>query len=54
VIVAQLAHAVLGEMAMTAKDLINRRTELGSTARATARASAAAAGALAPTAPVTG
>ncbi len=47
VIAAQLARAVSGEMAAAVEDLINRRTELGSTARATARSHAAAADALA-------
>ncbi len=47
VIAAQLARAVREEMATTVQDLINRRTELGSTARATARSSAACAKALA-------
>ena len=54
VIAAQLSRAVRGEMAVTVEDLINRRTELGSTARATARSHAAAAAALAPAAPVSG
>ena len=52
VIAAQFARAVRGEMAMTVQDLIKRRTELGSTARATARASVVAAEALAPAVPV--
>ncbi|MEO8878853.1 MAG: FAD-dependent oxidoreductase [Gemmatimonadaceae bacterium] len=47
VIAAQLAHAVESEMAMVAGDIVDRRTELGSTARATSRALAAAAEALA-------
>ena len=54
VIVAQLARAVRGEMATNAQDLIKRRTELGSTARATARSSAACAEALASAAPASG
>ena len=38
VIAAQLEHAVRNEMAMRADDLVDRRTELGATARATSRA----------------
>jgi glycerol-3-phosphate dehydrogenase len=52
VIAAQLARGVRDEMAMTVEDLLNRRSELGSTARATARSRDAAAEALAPAAPV--
>ena len=46
VIVAQLTFAIGNEMAMKPDDLIQRRTELGPTARATARSLAAAAQAL--------
>lgn len=42
VIAAQLAHAVDNEMAMTAEDIVERRTELGSTARSAPRAHIAA------------
>ena len=42
VIAAQLERAVRSEMAMNAEDLINRRSELGSTARATPHSRAAA------------
>jgi glycerol-3-phosphate dehydrogenase len=47
VIAAQLEHAVRNEMAMRADDLVDRRTELGATARATGRSRAAAEAALA-------
>lgn len=43
VIAAQMEYGVREEMAMRPEDLVYRRTELGSTARATARATAAAA-----------
>jgi glycerol-3-phosphate dehydrogenase len=43
VIVAQLEYGVLEEMAMRSGDLVNRRTELGQTARVTPRARAVAA-----------
>ncbi|HXT48159.1 MAG TPA: glycerol-3-phosphate dehydrogenase C-terminal domain-containing protein, partial [Gemmatimonadaceae bacterium] len=42
VIAAQLEYGVLEEMAMRPEDLVNRRTELGQTARATPRARAVA------------
>jgi glycerol-3-phosphate dehydrogenase len=54
VIAAQLARAVRGEMAMRGDDLVDRRTELGSTARATERSRAAAAAALAAVASTSG
>jgi glycerol-3-phosphate dehydrogenase len=47
VIAAQFERAVRSEMAARADDLVSRRTELASTARATARSRAAAHGALA-------
>ena len=47
VIAAQFARAVRSEMAMSADDLVSRRTELASTARATPRSRAAATDALA-------
>ncbi|MDQ2929642.1 MAG: glycerol-3-phosphate dehydrogenase/oxidase [Gemmatimonadota bacterium] len=51
VIAAQLAHAVDNEMAMTPEDIVDRRTELGSTARAASRAQIAARDAIASRAP---
>jgi len=51
VIAAQFARAVRSEMAASADDLVSRRTELASTARATVRSRAAAAAALAAAAP---
>ena len=51
VIAAQLEHAVRNEMAMCVDDIVDRRTELGATARTTSRSRAAAEAALAARAP---